>query len=57
MSPARFGNFANPFSVSNLGSINNPSSDNVLGVRPVIALKPDVIATGTGSATDPYVVQ
>ena len=39
--------------------VNNPSNSANFnfGIRPVINLKTDVIATGTGTESDPYVVQ
>ena len=57
MSPSGFYyGYANVFSVNSNGGFSNDSVSSVIGVRPVINLKADVILTGTGTSTDPFLV-
>ena len=39
------------------GNVLNRNTANSSGLRPVINLNANVIATGTGTSSDPYVVQ
>ena len=59
MSPAGAfnGNAALAWSVSPAGYINYFSVDSGRVVRPVISLKAGILATGSGTETDPYVIQ
>ncbi len=61
MSPYNFvynnwGGGAWEFAVSNSGNIGDFSLSNNYGLRPVINLKADTKFSGSGSATDPYIV-
>ncbi len=60
MSPSYFNNgnsYARMFSVTSYGALSiNSDTNNSHGVRPVINLKADVELSGTGTATDPFVV-
>lgn len=62
LTPVRGGHIAYPSSpasmwlVNNSGSITFSSVASEVGLRPSIALKSTVTATGSGTATDPYVV-
>ena len=44
------------FYVSSSGSLAESQTSNIFGIRPVINLRSDVTLTGTGTASDPYVV-
>ncbi len=56
--PAGFNNGnANAWNMNNTGNINNNNVNNTNAVRPVINLKSDIAVTGTGTSTDPYVVE
>jgi len=44
------------FGVNSNGSISNAYVSGTFGLRPVINLKADTIFTGSGTMTDPYVV-
>ena len=55
MSPSYYPD-ASVFAVSVLGDLGSDRVNNTLGVRPVINLKADVQLTGSGTASDPYVV-
>ncbi len=58
MSPFFFDSgYACVFAVYPLGKLNNISVDNKRGVRPVINLSAGVTLTGTGTMSDPYVVE
>ena len=39
------------------GKLSYVSGGNAISLRPVINLKVDVIATGSGTSADPYVIQ
>ena len=57
MSPGNFdGTRARIFMVNNTGSFQTENANSSLGIRPVINLKADVQLTGSGTASDPYVV-
>ena len=58
MSPAGASNdnYAHAWSVSKDSGIQSPSSSSTLVVRPVISLKAGILATGSGTKTDPYVI-
>ena len=56
MSPYNYPN-ANGFYVFSGGLLSYWSVTDTLGVRPVINLKADVILTGSGTTSDPYVVE
>ena len=59
MSPAGAfnGNAALAWSVSPAGYINYFSVDSGRVVRPVISLKAGMLATGSGTSDDPYLIQ
>ena len=58
MSPAGARNnyIASDWGVSDDGSIDSYTVDSSLIVRPVISLKADILATGSGTSADPYVL-
>lgn len=59
MTPAyqRQGLYANIISVNRYGSVNNETlGTNDLNIRPVIILKSNLKASGTGTGTDPYII-
>lgn len=45
------------WSVSTTGALSGTKVDSFLGLRVALTLKPNSIATGTGTKTDPYVVK
>jgi len=49
--------YARVFGVNSDGYLVAPNVDPTYGVRPVINLKSNVVITGKGTASDPYVVQ
>ena len=61
MSPFNFlgtmGTLAYDFFVQSNGRINISVVNNTLGVRPVFSLKSDVTLSGSGTQSDPWVVQ
>ena len=58
MSPRDFsGSHAYVFFVVSNGNFGNGDVTNALGVRPVINLSADVTLSGSGTSTDPYVVE
>jgi len=57
LSPSSFqGSHAYVFGVSISGHLGTGGVGHLLSVRPVINLKADTIFTGSGTMTDPYVV-
>lgn len=57
ISPDYFNYNAFHYGVSNIGNFSATISDNV-GIRPVISLKPtDIVQSGDGTSTNPYVIQ
>ena len=57
MSPAGADNSAHAWRVYNDGGVSYNGVRNYNVVRPVISLKADILATGSGTSDDPYVVQ
>ena len=58
MSPCNvLGSGAGEFLVYSSGSIGNDRVNNSYGVRPVLSLKSDISVTGSGTQSDPWVVQ
>lgn len=58
MSTAGFGNIPVVWCVEKYGDIfTSKVSFSLKNVRPVLILKADTLVTGTGTSTDPYVVQ
>lgn len=49
-------NAAVVFFIDSSGHLNTSSVSNINGIRPVINLRADVTLSGTGTASDPYVV-
>ena len=57
MSPSwYFSGHAHIFAVNSDGYLSDNSVINTYGVRPVINLDTDVILTGSGTASNPYIV-
>ena len=57
ISPAGFlNNIAYDYGVTNAGGLNSTVSVSIV-VRPVISLKANTLATGSGTADDPYIVE
>ena len=56
VSPYYYNEMPRVFSVYSNGVLNNGNLYSIRGVRPVINLSADVTLTGSGTATDPYVV-
>ncbi len=50
------GYYSEVFRVYESGQLNNADVDVIRSVRPVINLSADVTLTGTGTASDPYIV-
>jgi len=49
---------ANEFNVNSNGNLNNNNVNNSDGVRPVVSLRTSTLVTsGTGTETDPYVIE
>jgi len=57
MSPSNCNGGAVVFGVNSNGSLNVANVGNTIGLRPVINLKSDTKMTGSGSSSDPFVVQ
>ena len=57
MSLAGFYTSANAWLVHAVGSINTSNVNTTFGVRPVLNLSADTLASGSGTSSDPYVVK
>ena len=57
MSPNRFNSgYARVFFVYSTGSLSNRYVNSTYGVRPVVNLRADIQLSGSGTASDPYLV-
>ena len=57
MSPRLYDYYASVHTVASNGNVGNGYVNSSNGIRPVINLKADILLKGSGTSTDPYVVE